>query len=175
MEGGREFCRSSRSSQKSPMAASRASQSRYIHCCCLCAMASVQGMKPSCGKGRAHLPKMSSGVGEAAESSSITNEMALSTADHERDCTAGMLNWPSIATADGAVPVATTSYSVHSDSLFSVGNEPYGSRALAHVTNEPLLSPYECETMIAEAELHGNVHGWGSRFTNQASDEVEVS
>ena len=167
--------------------------------CCLLVVASAHGMKASRGKGGGKRSKLSSAArgfassgpqiaaadvrdsegnsgGEPAvrEPISMASEMALNAADHERECTAGLLQWPTIAATQDAVPVATTPYSVHSDSLFSEGNAPYGSRALAHVTNEPLLSADECAAMITEAEARGKAVGWGSRYTNQASDEVEI-
>ena len=105
----------------------------------------------------------------------IESNMAESTADHERECAAGLVQWPTIAASDVALPVATRPYYVHSDSLCSVGNAPHGSRALAHVTNGPLLTVDDCAAIIAEAETLGNATGWGSRYTNQASDEMEFS
>ena len=101
--------------------------------------------------------------------------LALNVAEHERECTAGLQLWPTIANADESHPVATTPHLVHSDSLFSVDNVPYRTRALAHVTNEPLLAADECAALVTEAETHGSAAGWGSRYTNQASDEVEIS
>ena len=115
-------------------------------------------------------PTASAGKGDDLEI-----HMAESTSDHERECAAGLVQWPTIAASDDALPVATTAYYVHSDSLFSVGNVPHGSRALAHVTNEPFLTADDCAAIIAEAETLGNTTGWGSRYTNQASDEMEFS
>jgi len=109
------------------------------------------------------------------ESRLLVNEKALSTAAHESECADGLLQWPSIAAAAGAVPVATTPHHVHSDSLFSAGNVPHGTRALVHVTNEPLLSADACVAIVGEAEARGDASGWGSRYTNQASDEMEIS
>jgi hypothetical protein len=141
--------------------------------------------KPS-GGARGFAPNVAKGtikdealaiVGETPEplAETLASNMALDTADHQRECAAGLLQWPSIAASDSAVPVATTPYHVHSDSLFSVGNAPHCSRALAHVTKEPLLTADECAAIITEAEELGNASGWGSSYTNQASDEMEFS
>ena len=159
-------------------------------CCCLLAMSSVHGMKAShgakpSGGARGFAPNVAKGtikdalaiVGDTLETlaESQRRHMALDTADHQRECAAGLLQWPSIAASDSAIAVATTPYHVHSDSLFSVGNAPHCSRALAHVTKEPLLTADECAAIITEAEELGNASGWGSKYTNQASDEMEFS
>ena len=176
-------------------AAERAMSSKHLrYCCCLIAVASINGIKFNGGKGgqrpkprgRGFSPRVAGGSpqvaaakgigsGKDAELISMASEIALNAADHERECTDGLLQWPSIAATDKASPVATRPYNVHSESLLSVGNAPYGSCALVHVTNEPLISADDCAAMIAEAETRGDAFGWGSRYTNQASDEVEIS
>jgi hypothetical protein len=99
----------------------------------------------------------------------LASQLALNTAEHERECAAGLAAWPSITSAAAATAVGTLPRSVRSDSLLSPNNEPFGTRDLVHVTTAPVLPPDACSVIVAEAEATGAAQGWASRYTLQDS------
>eukprot|EP00967_Tisochrysis_lutea_P143718 scaffold267341_cov30-Tisochrysis_lutea.AAC.2 len=106
----------------------------------------------------------------------LSEQLVLNAVDHQRECDAGLATWPSVVQAGKATVVPTVAHTVQSDSLLSPGNEPFGTRALVHVTTAPVLAPEACSAIVEEAERVGATRGWASRYTLQdSSNELHAA